>query len=61
MRRELYAAICDVRARDIRIWQINFQNFRVRKICKTVFLELGAFSWQNAHFPGKMRPIPFNS
>ena len=27
--------ICDVRARDIRIWQINSQNFRIRKIWKT--------------------------
>ena len=24
--------ICDMRARDIRTWQINSQNFRVRKI-----------------------------
>ena len=42
--------ICDVRARDIRIWQINYQNFRVRKIWKTWFLDMGAFSWQNATY-----------
>ena len=42
--------ICDVRARDIRIWQINSQNFRVRKIWKTWFLDMGAFSWQNATY-----------
>ena len=40
--------ICDVRARDIRIWQITSQNFRVRKIWKTWFLDMGTFSWQNA-------------
>ena len=40
----------DVRARDIRIWQINSQNFRVRKIWKTWFLDMGAFSWQNATY-----------
>ena len=40
--------ICDVRTRDIRICQINSQNFRVRKIWKTWFLDMGAFSWQNA-------------
>ena len=39
-----------VRARDIRIWQINSQNFRVRKIWKTWFLDMGAFSWQNATY-----------
>ena len=33
--------ICDDRARDVRIWQINSQNFRVRKILK------------NLIFPGK--------
>ena len=43
--------ICDVRAWDIRIWQINFQNFRVRKIWRTWFLDMGAFSWQNATYP----------
>ena len=42
--------ICDVRARGIRIWQINSQNFRVRKIWKTWFLDMGAFSWQNATY-----------
>ena len=42
--------ICDVRARDVRIWQINSQNFRVRKIWKTLFLDMGAFSWQNATY-----------
>ena len=42
--------ICDVRARDIRIWQINSQNFRVRKIWKTWFLDMGAFSWQNVTY-----------
>ena len=42
--------ICDVRARDIRIWQINSQNFRVRKIWKTWFLDMGAFSWQNGTY-----------
>ena len=42
--------ICDVRARGIRIWQINSQNFRVRKIWKTWFLDLGTFSWQNATY-----------
>ena len=42
--------ICDVRARDIRIWQINSQNFRVRKIWKTLFLDMGAFFWQNATY-----------
>ena len=26
--------ICDVRARDIRIWQINSQNFRVSRVRK---------------------------
>ena len=41
---------CEVRARDIRIWQINSQNFRVRKIWKTWFLDMGAFSWQNATY-----------
>ena len=41
---------CDVRARDIRIWQINSQNFRVRKIWKTWFLDMGAFSWHNATY-----------
>ena len=41
---------CDVRARDIRIWQINSQNFRVRKIWKTLFLDMGAFSWQNVTY-----------
>ena len=40
--------IFDVRARDIRTWQINSQNFRVRKIWKTWFLDMGPFSWQNA-------------
>ena len=40
--------ICVVRARDIRIWQINSQTFMVRKIWKTWFLDMGAFSWQNA-------------
>ena len=39
--------VCDVRARDIRIWQINSQHFR-RKIWNTWFLDMGAFSWQNA-------------
>ena len=43
--------ICDVRARDTRIWEINSQHFRVRKIWKTWFLDIGAFSWF----------IPFNS
>ena len=42
--------ICDVRARDIRIQQINSQNFRVRKIWKTWFLDMGTFSWQNATY-----------
>ena len=42
--------ICNVRAQDIRIWQINSQNFRVRKIRKTWFLDMGAFSWQNATY-----------
>ena len=42
--------ICDVRAWHIRIWQINSQNFRVRKIWKTWFLDMGAFSWQNATY-----------
>ena len=42
--------ICDARAGDIRIWQINSQNFRVRKIWKTWFLDMGAFSWQNATY-----------
>ena len=42
--------ICDFRARDIRIWQINSQNFRLRKIWKTWFLNMGAFSWQNATY-----------
>ena len=42
--------ICDIRARDIRIWQINSQNFRVRKIWKTWFLDMCAFSWQNATY-----------
>ena len=42
--------ICDVRAREIRIWQINSQNCRVRKIWKTWFLDTGAFSWQNATY-----------
>ena len=42
--------ICDVRACDIRIWQINSQNFRVRKIWKTWFLDMGVFSWQNATY-----------
>ena len=42
--------ICDVRVRDIRIWQINFQNFRVRKIWKTWYLNMGAFSWQIATY-----------
>ena len=42
--------ICDVRARDFRIWQINSQNFRIRKIWKTWFLDMGAFSWQNATY-----------
>ena len=42
--------ISDVRARDIRIWQINSQNFRVRKIWKTWFLDMRAFSWQNATY-----------
>ena len=42
--------ICDVRARDIGTWQINSQNFRVRKIWKTLFLDMGAFSWQNANY-----------
>ena len=42
--------ICDIRARNIRISQINSQNFRVRKIWKTWFLDMGAFSWQNATY-----------
>ena len=42
--------ICDVRARDIRIWHISSQNFRVREIRKTLFLDMGAFSWQNATY-----------
>ena len=42
--------IYDIRARDIRIWQINSQNFRVRKTWKTWFLDMGAFSWQNATY-----------
>ena len=42
--------IRDFRARDIRILQINSQNFRVRKIWKTWFLDIGAFSWQNATY-----------
>ena len=42
--------VCDVRAKDIRIWQINSQNFRVRKIQKTLCLDMGAFSWQNATY-----------
>ena len=42
--------ICEVRALDIRIWQINSPNFRVRKIWKTLFLDMGAFSWQNATY-----------
>ena len=42
--------ICDVKARDIRIWQINSQNFRIRKIWKTWFLDMGAFSLQNATY-----------
>ena len=42
--------ICDVRARDIGIWQINSQTFRVRKIWKTWFLDIGTFSWQNATY-----------
>ena len=69
--------ICDVRARDIRIWQINSQNVRVRKIWKT-FLDMGAFSWQNATYtiqciftiyinseklmlPGRCAPVEFFS
>ena len=39
--------IRDVRAWDIRIWQINSQNFRVRKIW---FLDMGEFTWQNATY-----------
>ena len=67
--------ICDVRARDIRIWQINSQNFRVGK---TWFLDMGAFSWQNATYtiqfiltiyinseklmlPGRCAPVEFFS
>ena len=42
--------ICDVRARDIRIWQINSQNFRVRKIWKKWFLDMGALFWQIATY-----------
>ena len=42
--------ICDKRARDIRIWQINAQNVRVRKIWKTWFLSMGPFSWQNVTY-----------
>ena len=42
--------ICDVRAWDIRNRQINSQNFRVRKIWKTWFLDMGAFSWQTATY-----------
>ena len=38
------------RVRDIRIWQINSQNFKVRKIWKTWFLDMDAFSWQNATY-----------
>ena len=36
--------------RDIRIWQINSQNFRIKKIWKTWFLDMGAFSWHNATY-----------
>ena len=39
-----------VTSEHIRIWQINSQNFRVRKIWKTWFLDTGAFSWQNATY-----------
>ena len=46
----LPVTICDVRARDIRIWQINSQNVWVRKIWKTWFLDMGACSWQNATY-----------
>ena len=42
--------IFDVKARDIRILQINSQNVRVRKIWKTWFLDIGAFSWQSATY-----------
>ena len=42
--------IRDDRARDIRIWQINSQNLRVRKIWKKWFLDMAAFSWQNATY-----------
>ena len=42
--------ICDIRARNIRIWQINSQNFRVRKIWNNWFLDMGVFSWQNATY-----------
>ena len=42
--------ICDVIARDIRIWQINSKHFRVRKIWKTWFLDMGLFSWKNATY-----------
>ena len=42
--------ICGIRAWDIRIWQINSQNFRVKKIWTTWFLDMGAFSWQNATY-----------
>ena len=42
--------ICDIRAGEIRIWQITSQNFRVRKIWKTWFLDMCAFSWQNATY-----------
>ena len=42
--------VCDVRAQDIRIWLTNSQNFRVRNIWKTWFLDMGTFSWQNATY-----------
>ena len=42
--------ICDVWTRDIKIWQINSQKFRVKKIWKTRFLDMGAFSWQNVTY-----------
>ena len=41
---------CNIRAQDIRIWRINSQNFRARKIWKTWFIDMGAFSWQNATY-----------
>ena len=65
--------ICDVRARDIRIWQINFLTFCVRKIWKTWFLDMenAPYSIQfiltiyvnseKLMLPGRCAPIEFFS